>query len=120
MLFAFAHSYTIVLGKPTNNSITISALFSLPVEVSVEYGPDPSNLINTSASYITRIDTPIEINLTGLNAYTEYFYRLKYKLYNIPSQTNYSNFNHFRTNRSLNESFSFAVEADPHLDTNTI
>ena len=120
MLFAFAQSYTIVLGKPTNNSITISALFSLPVEVSVEYGPDASNLINTSASYITRIDTPIEINLTGLNAYTEYFYRLKYKLYNIPSQTNYSNFNHFRTNRSLNESFSFAVEADPHLDTNTI
>lgn len=120
MLFAFAQSYTIVLGKPTNNSITISALFSLPVEVSVEYGPSISNLINTSATFITKLDTPIEIDLAGLNAYTEYFYRLKYKLYNIPGQTNYSNINHFRTNRSINETFSFAVEADPHLDTNTI
>ena len=82
MLFAFAQSYTIVLGRPTNNSITINALFSLPVEVSVEYGPSISNLINTSASFITKLDTPIEIDLAGLNAYTEYFYRLKYKLYN--------------------------------------
>jgi hypothetical protein len=107
-----------LLGVPTNNSIVFNALSDKSMTAYIAYGTTSSNLSLQSPETVFSANTPIEITLDKMTGNTKYFYQLMYKLEgetNFKPATNGS----FFTQRSKGESFSFAVEADPHLDENS-
>jgi hypothetical protein len=94
-------------------------LFDTNAEVYWEYGTESGKYSNKTETYKLFANTPQEIDFKNLKSNTKYFYRIAYK------SSNASNFvlgieHSFQMPRLVGNTFSFAVEADPHLDENTI
>lgn len=103
-----------LLGRPTNNSITVQLFFDNKIEARVEYGTT-SGVYTNQTTWQTFYDSIAEIVVTGLLANTKYYYRINYRL---PGTTtiNYRPQYSFQTARAVSSTFKFVVEADPHLD----
>lgn len=116
---AFAQNFTEILGRPTHKSITMSILFDAAVEVYWEYGTTSGNYTQKTEIFKLAAETPLEADLTGLTPNTKYFYRTRYK---ASGATGFlmGTERTFQSPRPAGTSFTFAVEADPHLDENTI
>ena len=119
-LIAFnASSQTIkraeILGRPTDKSITLKAFFDTTTEASVQYGTTAGTYSNQTAWQVFAKGAPAEIVVGGLTSNTKYFYRLCYRL---PSAVNFKTQSEhtFHTARPKGETFTFVVQADPHLD----
>jgi hypothetical protein len=108
-----------LLGRPTTNSITINACTNKSLNVYYEYGTDSTNYLNQT-SVITTLDSiPFNVKISSLNPNTQYFYRMRYRL--VGTITYLTRNSHtFRTARQLGSTFKFAIEADPHMDTNSL
>lgn len=107
-----------LLGRPTTNSITINACANKNVDMYYEYGTDSVNYPNQTSMQSCLDSIPSVFTLTNLSANTKYFYRMKYRETGTSSYITRS-IHSFRTARSLGSTFTFAIEADPHLDTNS-
>ena len=110
------HPFDIILGRPTNNSITLSVLFYKPVSGYVEYWMTPDK-INKSGTYEFNKNKPTEIILDNLQPNKRYFYRL---IFRQSEKVDYSRSTifHFQTQRSKDDNFTFTITADSHLDEN--
>lgn len=115
----YAQDFNLILGRPEKNSITLSILFDQASEVYWEYGTVAGVYPQVTAPVTALKDTPLEANLTGLITDTKYYYRTRYRVAGSSSGFAAGPENTFQTCRAKGSSFSFAVEADPHLDTNT-
>ncbi|MEI6143852.1 MAG: metallophosphoesterase, partial [Mariniphaga sp.] len=112
------HLYDIILGRITNQEVTLSILANEDMTGHIEYGVDPKNLsLKSSTVNITKRSVQF-VELKNLLADKRYYYRLICKRSNsdqsIPSELNF-----FQTQRSVNKGFTFTVQADSHLDENT-
>ncbi|MEY3922076.1 MAG: hypothetical protein RL634_1837 [Bacteroidota bacterium] len=123
--FVFTHMSTtsaqainLVLGRPTDTSITFSLMLDKNASFYFQLGTAPKNYTISTVNYTVNAGQPTEIEVSGLASNTQYFYRLAYKTTDATS-ISYSDEYSFYTQRARNNIFSFAVEADPHLDTNT-
>lgn len=107
-------SSTIILGRPTDSSITASILFDQKVEFFIEYGLS-SGLLNQQTRPLENIlKTPDEVELNNLLPNSRYYYRIHYKA--IGSQKFIlSPLYTFHTQRSVGSRFKFLLEADEHL-----
>lgn len=118
-LAAFTSNNTnvnILLGRPTNTSITLNVFSSNNAEVYVEYGNNSSQLTNKTTSTTLLKNIPKEVLLDGLQANTRYYYRLcivSESDKRINKGTVYS----FHTQRSKDSDFIFTITADSHLGT---
>jgi hypothetical protein len=106
---------TLVLGRPTDTSATISLLAETDMTFRVEYG-------NASGSYSGQTDKaeasaglPVEVSLAGLQPDTTCFYRVAYTATGQADENTSDEYS-FHTQRASGSSFTFAVEADPHID----
>lgn len=117
---ATGQNYTLILGRPTDNSVTMNVLFDQAADVYWEYGTVTGNYSKATEVTVASKDVPIEIEISGLQPGHKYFYRTRFRPNgnsgNFKSGPEYS----FQTCRARGEAFRFAVEADPHLDTNSI
>jgi hypothetical protein len=106
---------SVLLGRPEDTSITLNIVSNNDVGLYVEYGPNPRNYPSKIETISVKANTPVEVKLTGLAANTRYYYQLKYK---IQGSENYESNGGgtFQTARPKGSSFTFAIEADPHLD----
>ncbi len=109
-----AQEKSIILGRPTDTSITASILFDQNVYYYIEYGTVSGIYPSVTTTYTNVSNTPDEIDLVNLVANTKYFYRMVYK----PIGT--TNFNatpecSFTTQRSPGSAFTFTIESDEHL-----
>ncbi len=109
-----AQEKSIILGRPTDNSITASILFDQNVTYYLEYGTQPGNYTQTTASFTNQLNVPDEIDLSNLTANTQYFYRMQYKLATATNYTATPEYK-FHTQRALGSQFIFTVESDEHL-----
>ena len=120
-LICFQNNYcqqkSIILGRPTNNSVTASILFDQNVQYYLEYGLQSGTYTNTSSIYTNALNVPDEIDLTGLAPNSKYFYRMQYKLIGASTYTATPVY-HFQTQRAPGSNFTFTVEADEHLYSN--
>jgi len=108
-----------ILGRPTPGSVTISSLSDTDLEVFREYGKVPGVYIQKSDTVLLRKDQPVESELNNLGANTRYFYRSRYHI--LGSQNWLAGPEHsFQTPRPAGSVFTFAIEADPHLDSNSL
>ena len=111
-------AFSEILGRPTNTTISVNILFAQQAEVYWEYGTTSGNYSGKTATSTVSKDVPLEADLTNLTTDTKYFYRTRYRL-NGSSSFLAGPENTFHTPRSSGSSFTFAIEADPHLDTNS-
>ena len=112
-------NFTEILGRPTSTSVTMSILFDQQAEVYWEYGPISGMVDQTTSTHITAIDSALEVDFFNLAPDTKYFYRTRYRLLGTSGVFSAGREHDFHTQRSTGSTFSFAIEADPHLDTNS-
>jgi len=116
----FAQKYTELLGRPTNTSVTVNILVDQNVDVYWEYGLTEGNLNAKSTVYQVTKDTPFAFEMTKLDPNKQYFYRLRYRLSGKTDAYQSGQVHSFHTQRAVGSSFTFAVEADPHMDDKSI
>lgn len=108
-----------LLCRPTANSVSVNICTNKAVDFYYQYGTDTLNY--TLQTPVTRsVDSIASTTvISGLQANKKYFYRLWYKL---PSAQTYSKKPNrtFRTQRARGSAFTYAIEADPHMDTNSL
>lgn len=111
---ASAQNFNVILGRPTDTSITLSVMFDQNMQVSIEYDTSTLTLNNNTEEYEVSANIPNEIDLKNLLPDERYYYRLKY---GVPggSTFSYSPQYNFHTQRRPGKSFVFTVEADEHL-----
>jgi hypothetical protein len=112
-------SGSILLGSPTSNSIKLN-IYSAEQNgnISIQYGTTPGRFdFQTSAATLSA-GTPMQIALTGLSENTAYYYRLFFNA-SDSSGSGPTDWYTFQTARSAGSSFTFTVQADPHLDENS-
>jgi hypothetical protein len=112
-------NFTEILGRPTNYSVTISILFDMQTDVYWEYGTTPGVYNNTTPIFQAAKSSPLEVDFENLVANTGYYYRTRYRSTGVKSDFLAGTEHTFYTQRAVGSTFTFAVEADPHLDTNS-
>ena len=112
-------NYTEILGRPTNTSITISILSDQKTDIYWEYSTVPGNYSNSTSTFVVEKDLPLEADFTGLLPDKQYFYRTRFRPTGNTSAFLTGNEHSFHTQRAKVSTFTFAIEADPHLDTNS-
>jgi hypothetical protein len=110
----FAQTKTLLLGRPTDKSVTASILFDKKVDFFLEFGTQKGTYTNKTAIITNSINNPNEVDMEGLKPNTRYYYRMQYRLSGAAVYTSSPEYS-FMTQRSLGSSFNFAVEADEHL-----
>jgi hypothetical protein len=108
----------IVLGRPTDVSITASVKVDADTEVYLEYGSTAGVYTGRSASAIGKADFPVLLVADALVPDTQYFYRARYRgrtetTFRADTEAG------FHTQRLPGRTFSFVIQADPHLDGNS-
>jgi phosphodiesterase/alkaline phosphatase D-like protein len=108
---------TIILGRPTADSVSLSLLAPVDAEIIVEYGTTAGKFDARTAVSTLHAGQPLELSLTGLQKDTGYYYRLDHR---APGETGFSagtGFS-FHTQRAPGSTFSFTLQADSHRDQN--
>ena len=106
---------SVILGRPTNSSVTISILFDQPSEVYWEYGTIPGSYPSRTATFNTVKDTPLEADFSGLIPNTKYYYRTCSRSSGSGGSFQTGSENSFQTQRAPGSTFTFTIEADEHL-----
>ena len=114
-----AQNFTEILGRPTDTSITISILLDQKTEVYWEYGTVTGNYTKNTTTSVAEANIPLEFDIRNLVGNTKYYYRTRYRLFGNTGNYLSGTEHYFQTQRTAGSTFSFVVEADPHLDTNT-
>ena len=110
----------VILGRPTDSSVTLSVMFDQPAEFRIRTGLQSG--IYTLNTQVVQFDgaTPLEILRDSLKPDSRYYYTLEYRPKSSLQPFTIGNERTLVTQRRKGSSFNFIVEADPHLDTNTI
>jgi Calcineurin-like phosphoesterase len=106
---------TVLLGRPTDSSVALSLMSGSPVDVYVEYGAVSGQYPSRTAQTAMKAGTPVVLTLTGLPMNAASFYRIRYRTAGTTTFRATVE-QSLRTQRSTGSSFTFAVEADPHVD----
>lgn len=106
--------HSIILGRPTDNSVTASILFDQNVTYFIEYGTQTGVYTQSTSVMSNQLNVPDELDLVNLTSNTRYYYRMQYKLTTAPAYTVTAEYK-FHTQRAAGSSFTFTVEADEHL-----
>lgn len=108
-----------LLGRPTASSVTVNASANKTLDVYYEFGTDSLNYSNQTAMKTCQDSIPFVFVIDQLKPNTQYFYRMRYRLTGTSIYSARSSHKFF-TQRKSGKTFTFAIEADPHLDTNSI
>jgi hypothetical protein len=108
---------TVILGRPTGDTITLSLLAPFQVELFVQYGKTAGKYDAQTGISVLGKDQPLELLITGLNKDTRYYYRICHRTggeagFSAGAEGTFS------TQRAAGGSFIFTVDADPHFDNN--
>jgi len=106
---------TELLGRITDESVTINVVSDTNMYLFFEYGTDASNYSHKTDTVEFFRQIPDEIVLNNLLSDTQYYYRMNYKVAEASDFT-VCNESEFHTYRPPGRTYSFAILADPHLD----
>lgn len=109
-----AQPHSIILGRPTDTSITASIMFDKATQFYFEYGISPSVYTAKTSVFTNSVNVPDEIDLTNLKGNTMYYYRVQYGSVGSGAYTATPEYT-FHTQRAIGSTFTFTIEADEHL-----
>jgi hypothetical protein len=104
---------TIILGRPTDRSVTASLLWDKDASVVLEYRPEGATAFARSAATQLLAGTPVNVTLSGLSPDTRYAYRVRTGSASGTPAVAPPEY-HFHTQRAPGKEFVFDVDADPH------
>jgi len=104
----------ILLGRPTDNSITASVITDQSGEISFEYGTVSGVYGNQTTAVSCTAGIPVKHVISGLTPNTRYYYRLLFRATSGSPWTAGNEYS-FHTQRALNSTFKFTVISDSHL-----
>jgi len=107
-------SFNILLGRPTDRSVTANIIPDQNSEFYIEYGTATGVYTHQTATYAATANTPIELVIGSLSANTRYYYHIVYRQSGATDWTNAAEHT-FITQRSAGSSFTFTVTSDNHL-----
>jgi predicted phosphodiesterase len=113
-----AHPFDVILGRPTDRSVTVSVLAYREMDAYITWGVTPGERPNRTATVSLKPDVPVEILLGDLRPDTRYVYCLHTREKGKPdfsADREYS----FHTQRKPGQEFVFTVQSDSHLDQGT-
>jgi len=104
---------SLVLGRVSDRSVTVSALAKEPAEGFFEYGDASGNYTRKTGLITFPAGQPVEMAFDNLKPDTEYFYRLQSR------QPGDATFQarpecRFHTQRTTGSTFTFAIQGDSH------
>lgn len=111
------HTFNVILGRPTDTSITVRVLFNRTAKAFVEYGTASDKYSRQTKSESFDPKVPMDFALTDLTPNTRHYYRIKYTTSSGEEQQ--SEEYTFHTQRMPGSSFAFTMQSDSHLDENT-
>lgn len=111
--YAPADPADVILGRPTASSVAMSVLCARDTNGAIVYGTDAASLSGRTATLSFKAAEPQIVPISGLQADTQYYYRLTDSVGTTLVQ------GAFHTQRAAGSAFSFTITADPHLDNNT-
>ena len=103
-----AYPLDVILSRPTDTSITFSLLAHNDQIVSIAYGTESGNTTSKTEAIPLKANTPQTFLLSSLQPDTQYYYSI-----------NGGSENTFHTARAAGSTFTFTIQADSHLDSNT-
>ncbi len=108
-------AFNIILGRPTDQSVTANIIPPENGTAYIEYGPASGDFsAGRTDSFACVKDVPVEPVIDGLWGDTQYFYRLQFQA--AGSDTWVAAREHsFRTQRLPGDTFTFTIVADSHL-----
>ncbi|MBN2348544.1 MAG: metallophosphoesterase, partial [Bacteroidales bacterium] len=109
---------TELLGKPTDNSITVNIVPGSNLEYYYEYGTVSGIYEDATPNASAVANQPDEIVISGLTPNTRYFYRIQYSTNGGSSYTAGTEHS-FWTQRATGSSFVFTIISDSHAMYNT-
>ena len=104
----------IVLGNPTATTITANVLTNTSQDIYIAYGVNAGDYSERTPRVGFTANQPNEIQLSGLQANTRYYYQLNYNEGNDNFAT--TSEETFHTPRKPGSSFIFGVQGDSHLE----
>ncbi len=111
------HPYDLILGKPTDTTIELSALCYEDLTAWISYTKDQSTHTVTTAPITLKSQVPYSFKIDHLVANTTYTYTFYTK--NLDGKIEVSEPYTFTTARTKGSSFTFTVQSDSHLDFGT-
>jgi hypothetical protein len=103
-----------LLGRPTADSVTVNVVANRAIEAYFEYGSVSGVYTNHTATASAAANAPIEVTINGLEADTQYYYRMVYRAVGAASWL-YRTEHSFHTQRAPGAGFTFTLVADSHL-----
>jgi Calcineurin-like phosphoesterase len=109
-----------LLGKPTNNSITVNIVPDSNIEYHYQYGTSSGVYTGQTSNSTAPANQPSEIVISGLAPNTRYYYRMRYHAPGDAMDDWVVRDEHtFQTQRAKGSTYIFTVTADPHAQFNT-
>ena len=103
----------IVLGRPTDRSVTASLLTDVEMDAYLEYGAVQGAYTGKTTPARLPAGQPVEVMMAGLQPNTPYFYRVRFHA-PIESVFAADAERTFYTQRPPGSAFTFTLDADPH------
>ena len=112
-------SQGIILGRPTDTSVTAHIMADENTDCFVEYGTDPNEFAHQTEIFSMLTNDANTILVDGLDPNTQYFYRLWQRPTDLNDFQAGDTFT-FHTQRKAGTPFTFVVQADSHLDEQSV
>jgi hypothetical protein len=113
------HLFDLMLGRPTDRSVTVCVLTYDEVEGYFEYGTESGRYTGKTDSIRIQGTEPVDVLISPLAANTRYYYRWNFRTSGASNFQRGDEFT-FHTQRAVGETFTFTVQSDSHLDENTM
>ena len=108
-----------ISGNPLSNSFMLSVKSTTKVRIYVEYGYSKSKLDAKTEIFTILKNSSLSVKINNLKANSYIYYRIRYA---INSSNNFSSLDIRSVKTALDvpqESNTFAIQADPHMDENS-
>jgi len=112
-------SHGIILGRPTDTSICAQVMVTEDMYFFLEYGIDPQYMVDRTETITLTKGQTAAVTVEGLNPNTRYYYCIWKGLVDANACEPGGLFS-FHTQRPPGTPFTFVVQADPHLDEQSI
>jgi len=104
---------SLVLGRVSDQSVTVSSLAKETIEGFFEFGTSTGTYTNKTDMLAFPANKPVETVFNKLQPNTQYFYRLQFRK---PGETHFTARpeGSFHTQRTAGSAFTFAIQGDSH------